>query len=243
MREDPFTLSIPSGFLSAVLHKARSKKLVILAHGHTGTKIETGRLFVHMGRALAASGINALRFDFFGSGESSGEFCEMSPNTEIDDLKRVVAWARRQGYRSIGLLGLSFGGAVSICAAGQLSPGTVQALVTWSTVPCFKTWRDGADEPATTMKTNPNGHGRQFFTDRPAVNVPEAYASLTIPKLQIQGNDDLPGFREQFTAYFSSAPKPKKHLVISGANHTFDYWPHRRRAIRESVKWFGKHLG
>lgn len=242
MREDPFTITIPSGFLSAVLHKARSKKIVILAHGHGGTKIETGRLFVHTARALAEAGINALRFDFFGSGESSGDFCEMSPVTEIDDLKRVVAWARRQRYTSIGLLGLSFGGGVSICTANQLKPGSIQALVTWSSVPCFETWRDGENEPFTTVKTNPNGHGRQFFTDRPQVNVPEAYTSLTIPKLQVQGSDDHPGFREKFSAFFPAAPKPRKHLVIPGANHTFDYWPHRRRAIRETVKWFQRYL-
>ncbi|RKX34853.1 MAG: hypothetical protein DRP71_05630 [Verrucomicrobia bacterium] len=242
MPEKPFLIPIPNGFLSAVLHSTRSRRIVILAHGHTGTKIETGRLFVHTARALADAGINALRFDFFGSGESSGDFCQMSPNTEIADLKRVIAWARRQGYNSIGLLGLSFGGAVSICTADQAGPGVLDALVTWSSVPGFRSWRSGPDTTFSTKKSDPNGHGKQFFTDRPEVDVPDAYTSLTIPKLQIQGDDDLPGFREQFTEYFPRALKPKRHTVIPGADHTFTLWPHRRRAIRETVKWFERYL-
>jgi len=243
MREDPFTIPISNGFLSAVLHQARSKRIVILSHGHTGTKIETGRLFVHAARALAGAGINALRFDFFGSGESSGDFCEMSPNTEIADLKRVIGWAKRRRYDSIGLLGLSFGGGVSICAANQARPGVLDALVTWSSVPEFGSWRRDPNTAYCTKNSDPNGHGKQFFTDRPEVDVPDAYTSLTIPKLQIQGDDDLPGFREKFSEYFPRAPKPKRHTVIPGADHTFTLWPHRRRVIRETVKWFDRYLG
>ncbi len=53
-----------------------------------------------------------------------------------------------------------------------------------------------------------------------------------------------PGFRSRgaslfyarrgyFSAYFPSAPKPRRHMVITGANHTFDQWPHRKHTIRE----------
>jgi alpha/beta superfamily hydrolase len=242
MREDPFIIPIPDGFLSAVLHRARSRRIVILAHGHTGTKIETGRLFVHTARALADAGVNALRFDFFGSGESSGDFCEMSPMTEIADLKRVIGWARRQGFSAIGVLGLSFGGAVSICVASQIEPGILNALVTWSSVPKFGSWRMEPDATFCTKKSDPTGHGKPFFTDRPKVDVPDAYISLRIPKLQIQGDNDLPGFREQFSEYFAQALKPKRHVIIPGADHTFTLWPHRHRAIRETVKWFLRYL-
>ena len=138
----------------------------------------------------------------------------------------------------MGVLGLSFGGAVSICTAAQVKPGTIQSLVTWSSVPSFLTWRNEPDEPFARVSTNPNGHDRAFHSDRPSIDVPEAYRSLSIPKMQIQGDNDLPGFREQFSAYFSSAQEPKKHLVIPGANHTFDQWPHRKKVIRETVKWF-----
>ena len=116
--ETPFVLRTKHAHLSAVLHRAAGKRLVILCHGYTGSKIENGRLFVLTSRALQKAGLNALRFDFAGSGDSSGLFSEMSPNTEIRDALDVLAWAQRR-YTKIAFLGLSFGGATTICASYQ----------------------------------------------------------------------------------------------------------------------------
>jgi len=236
-REKLFFIKSPNGNLASVLHEADSDKLVICAHGFTGNKQESGRLFVLTARSLVTAGFNVLRIDFTGSGDSSGNFNEMSANTEITDLKAAILWAVRRKYSRIGLLGLSFGGGVSICTASQ-SPH-VDVLVTWSSVPGFKFWMP---KPEGKITDNPTAPGRIFFTDRPVVDVPEAYRSLTIPKLQIQGDQDLPGFREEFTRYFALASAPKEHWVIPGADHVFSQWFHRRKVIARTVKWFGKYL-
>jgi len=81
--------SIPKGNqnLSAVLHDCGHKEyLIVMAHGFTSHKAESSRFFVTATRAFAENGFNILRFDFIGSGDSSGGFHEMSPNTEITDL-------------------------------------------------------------------------------------------------------------------------------------------------------------
>ncbi|MEI6561336.1 MAG: hypothetical protein WCO68_04525, partial [Verrucomicrobiota bacterium] len=96
----------PNGALAAVLHPADPEKIVLFAHGYTGTKCESGRLFVQTARALAEAGISALRFDFWASGDSEGGFEEVSPNTEIADLHSVIAWARSRRFSEIGVLGL-----------------------------------------------------------------------------------------------------------------------------------------
>lgn len=236
-REKLLYVKSPNGNLAAVLHEADSEKIVILAHGFTANKQEHARLFVTTARSLVAAGFNVLRFDFMGAGDSSGDFNQMSPNTEITDLLAVLGWAKRRKYSRIGLLGLSLGGAVSICSAAQ--SGNVDVLVTWSSVPGFKSWQ--RTQPAK-FTNNPTVEGRIFYTDRPAIDVPEAYVSLAIPKLQIQGDNDIPGFREEFARYFPMAKSPKKHLVIPGADHVFTHWPHRRKVISETVKWFGKYL-
>src|SRR2546426_5960176 len=49
---------------------------VVLFHGFTGDRMESHWLFVKCSRALALAGIASLRFDFYGSGESEGEFSE-----------------------------------------------------------------------------------------------------------------------------------------------------------------------
>lgn len=244
-----FAIRSRNGQLAAVLHEAgetpsgdsssNPKKLVILAHGYTGTKCESLRLFVQTARALADAGINALRFDFWGSGDSEGRFDEASPNTEIADLHDVIAWARKRKFSEIGVLGLSLGGAVSICTSAE-NPH-VKTLVTWSALPKFAGWF-GGERGEAAKRNAPLLGGRKMITDHPSVDVPEAYVSLRIPKLQIQGDRDNKGFMEKFKEYFAKAPAPKKHIVVPGADHVFTTWPERRKVIGLTVRWFQKHL-
>jgi alpha/beta superfamily hydrolase len=236
----PFILRTPRAHLSAVLHRTPGKRLVILCHGFTGNKIEHMRLFVQTARALQKAGLNALRFDFMGSGDSSGEFNKMTPNTQIQDALDVMAWARRR-YKKIALLGLSFGGGTAICAAYQSRPRP-DALLTWSSVPGFCWWRQEPSSGEEPQSGNPLRTGKRFWTDRPKVDVPEAYVALDIPRLQIQGDQDLTDFRERFASYCPQNDPLVRHLVIPGADHVFTTWAHRRRVIAESVRWLKKHL-
>ena len=238
--ETPFILRTPHAHLSAVLHRAPGKRLVIFCHGFTGTKTESGRLFVQTARALQKAGINALRFDFMGSGDSSGDFNQMTPNTQIQDALDVFAWARRR-YNKIAFLGLSFGAATAICAAHQarIRP---DALLTWSSVPSLHWWNSTPPTGVKSAGTNPLDVGKRFWTDRPKVDVPEAYVALDIPRCQIQGDQDLPEFRERFAAFCPKNDPLVRHLVVPGADHVFTTWEHRRRLIAESVRWLKKFL-
>ena len=240
MTEKYLKITGPNGALAATLHQADPKRIVIFAHGYTSTKCESGRLFVQTARALAEVGVSALRFDFWGSGDSEGSFEDVSPNTEIADLHSVIGWARRRQFTEIGVLGISLGGAVSICTAAE-NPH-VKALVTWSTVPKFAGWTRGENSAEGVVESNPIYGGPKITTDRPKIDVPEAYVSLKIPKLQIQGDKDLAGFVEGFAEYFPAASAPKKHIVIPGADHVFTIWPDRRKVIQLTVKWFKKYL-
>ena len=238
--ETPFVLCTPRAHLAAVLHRAPGKRLVILCHGFTGTKIESGRLFVLTARALQKAGINALRFDFMGSGDSSGDFDQMTPNTQIRDALDVLAWGRRR-YKKIALLGLSFGGATVIYAAYQ-ARSRPDALLTWSSVPSLRWWNSTPPTGAKSAGKNSLAVGKRFWTDRPRIDVPEAYVALDIPRLQIQGDNDLPEFRERFAAYCPQNDPLVRHLIVPGADHVFTTWEHRRRVIAESVRWLKKHL-
>uniref|UniRef100_UPI00404A0104 alpha/beta fold hydrolase n=1 Tax=Cephaloticoccus sp. TaxID=1985742 RepID=UPI00404A0104 len=82
-----------------------------------------------------------------------------------------------------------------------------------------------------------------FFTDRPKVDVPAAYAAIVCPKLQIQGDRDLPGFRAGFAKNMRGATPPKRHVIMAGADHTFSQASHRRRVIRMTADFFVYWLG
>lgn len=125
--------------LAGTLHlpKGRKSKLpaVVLFHGFTGDKVEAHRLFVEASRSLEKAGIISLRFDFRGSGESEGGFEEVTPSGEISDGLRavaVLAGQPRVDPERIGVLGLSLGGYVAACVAGQSKQ--IKSVALWSAV-------------------------------------------------------------------------------------------------------------
>src|SRR4051794_9238908 len=81
----------PPGFSSAQRYPA-----VVMCHGFTGSRVEPHRIFVKTARQLAHHGIVTVRFDFWGSGESDGDFVDVTPETEIEDALAIIDWLRAQ---------------------------------------------------------------------------------------------------------------------------------------------------
>lgn len=52
--------------------------MVVIFHGFTGNKMEPHFILVKLSRLLETKGIASVRFDFAGSGESDGDFSEMT---------------------------------------------------------------------------------------------------------------------------------------------------------------------
>lgn len=107
---------------------------VVLFHGFTGTKVEPHRIFVKTAEALAQEGIAALRFDFRGSGDSEGDFEDMTLQGEISDARVSLDYVSSLpgvDGDNIGILGLSMGGAV---AASVSDDPRVKSVVLWSAV-------------------------------------------------------------------------------------------------------------
>lgn len=132
--QDTETLYIngSEGRLYAELQKPASESgripLVILCHGFTGNC--DSPLFRDVADNLDDQGIATLRFDFNGHGKSDGEFQNMTVLNEIQDLKNVIGWARKQPWvESISLLGHSQGGVVAGMTAGELGDSVIKNLV------------------------------------------------------------------------------------------------------------------
>lgn len=108
--------------------------VVVMYHGFTGHKAESHFIFVKLSRALEKAGIASLRFDFGGSGESDGEFHDMTPDTEIMDAKAILNFARSQEFvdpERVGILGLSMGGYIGGITAGD-NKNLVRSLCMWA---------------------------------------------------------------------------------------------------------------
>jgi uncharacterized protein len=244
--EIPVTIESQGAQLVGLLHQSRSPKLVILCHGFTGNKIENKRLFVETARELAGEGFDAFRFDFFGSGDSEGDFADSLISHNIANLKDVIFWAQSQGYKKIAVLGISMGAATAILT---LKDSPVDALVCWSAVPdmyqLFNKYVGAVSETA------PGGNTfeydgwlirREFWEDATQYNIKAALATLAMPKFIVQGTGDAPLFVKGFHDFQEVVLPPADFMEIPDAGHTYQTPPHRRQVIRQTMIWLRRHF-
>lgn len=79
---------------------------------------------------LLEKNIGVLRFDFNGHGKSEGDFQDMTPNNEMDDLKAIIHWLQKQHFtRTISLVGHSLGGIIVSMVATELGCSTIPIMV------------------------------------------------------------------------------------------------------------------
>lgn len=113
---------------------------VVMLHGFGGSASGRRYFGTNLARALAREGIACVRFDFYGCGESDGEFSDMLFDGLLSDAADIFAWASAQPWADpdrMFLAGHSLGGYVAASAAPEIRP---RGLVLLS--PGAAMWRD-----------------------------------------------------------------------------------------------------
>ena len=72
--------------------------VVLNLHGFGGSLSGYKYAHTHLARVLEANGIACLRFDFYGCGESDGEFEEMTFTGLLEDTQDVYEWLKGQDF-------------------------------------------------------------------------------------------------------------------------------------------------
>lgn len=227
----------------------------LLLHGFTGTKVEAHRMFVKLARALASHGIATLRFDYRGSGDSAGEFEDMTIRSEVADTLEAIKFLarhKRLNSRRLALIGLSMGGAVASYVAGR-EKGRIKTLVLWAPVAEGAGILDDLSTPdavaslAETGITDHEGHlvgvafVRQFADMKPLREVVKSKC----PVLIIHGSKDetVPVHHaDLYERALRSPDRVVKKVIIPGADHTFNRHAWERRVITQTVDWLGETL-
>ncbi|MDZ7315688.1 MAG: alpha/beta fold hydrolase [candidate division KSB1 bacterium] len=244
--EEPVVIFSNGSRLIGVLHHAKGNCCIILCHGFTGQKTENKRLFVEAARTFAENGFTALRFDFYGSGDSEGEFEESRLSVNIQNLRDVISWCRDQGFSRLAVLGISMGAATAILTVGSEK---VDALVCWSAVPDTKRLFAGYLPNLDEIKQLPERVEydgwliqRDFFLDALKYDVETAFADLSLPKFIVQGTADAPLFVEGFRRFQEVAQPPADFMEIPGAGHTFQTPHHRKQVVRQTLIWLQRQF-
>jgi pimeloyl-ACP methyl ester carboxylesterase len=224
---------------------------VVFLHGFTGDRMESHWIFVKCSRALAREGIASLRFDFYGSGESEGEFAEVTLQSEMSDALAAVEFFRRQrgiNPRRTGLVGMSLGGAVAALVAQR---ARVQALVMWSApahlaeLAALAT-RSAQAIPGREHRVDYNGHeiSTSVLKGIEKVDPLRQIAQFRQPTLLIHPEKDDYIPRSHASHYLETAGAAIKELmVIPGADHTFSSVAWEHEAIERTVEWLRTYLG
>ncbi len=226
---------------------------LVMCHGFTGHRIEAHFLFVKAARAFCDAGLNVLRFDFRGSGESEGAFREMTIEGEIEDALAALQLLRGEptvAASRVGVLGLSLGGLVAACAAAR--DGDVKALVLWSAVASMadlvrERWSSaearGSLELRGYYEQGAFEIGAGFIAGAPVVNPLREVKQYHGPALILHGDEDesVPVAHAQMYADALPGDDTTTHTIL-GADHTYATVPWECEAIEVSRDWLAERL-
>ncbi|HEY8392754.1 MAG TPA: alpha/beta fold hydrolase [Capillibacterium sp.] len=225
---------------------------VILFHGFTGHKLGPHCIFLKLSRRLSAEGLAAIRFDFSGSGESDGDFKEMTFSGEVNEAQEILKFVRylpTTDPERIGLVGLSMGGAVASILAGT-NPAAIKALVLWSPAgidtikniyrrkeetKVFPRNEEGAIDLGG-LWLNPN-----FYADLEHWNTYKTLESYQGAALILQGTGDQTVPPSTAGQYQSALHGRAKLVYIPEADHTFNRHSWEEQVLTETTL-FLKHV-
>jgi len=227
-----------------------------IMHGFTGQRQEAGFLFREASLALESAGIASLRFDFGGSGESDGDFVEMTASTERADALAALDFMRSCAgidASRIGLLGLSFGGFMAACTAGA-RPDQVRAVALWSaagfTMQC-RCWNHTAEQKQSLkdrgwLDLAGRRLSQAWLEDIVRHDPFDEIAKYGGPVLLVHGTRDGSVPLQEgmhWVRVLNKRPGAKsEHLFIEGADHVFMNCDHRQILVPRTVSWFKGHL-
>lgn len=138
----PLWVGAPEQQLYAALHRpgnAEATRGVLLVPPLLHEQPRSRRFITEVASAFAANGIAALRFDFYGSGDSAGRSDELQLSTMHDDLRRACAALRSHtGASRIAVMAWRASALVVcdwICHGGEASE-----LILWEPILDGRAW-------------------------------------------------------------------------------------------------------
>jgi uncharacterized protein len=124
MSQFKFSIPAPAGELHGVVHMPQSEPRAIAVVAHplpTMGGTMDNKIVTTLVKTFAELGFIAVRFNFRGVGDSTGEFDQ--GNGEVDDVHAIVNYVYQEfGKLPLILSGFSFGGYVQARAAEKLHP-------------------------------------------------------------------------------------------------------------------------
>lgn len=244
------------GILHRPLH-SHKVPAVVICPGFAGTKCGKFRMFVTLGKELAKQGIAVFRFDYRGSGDSEGEFRDITLEGKTSDTEKCLEFLAHDPQidpSRIGLLGRSLGGAIAVLTARRLPD--IKSLVLWA--PVFKSdpWRElwesfkskGQIDQTKQEILKPlpaNIPNLEFLSQFFKLDIEKELAGLKhIPLLHIHGARDAVVKIEHAKEYEKAriGLDNTRFVQLPQSDHDFSDPQEQMTAIQETCQWYKKTL-
>jgi uncharacterized protein len=204
----------------------------LLSHGLISSK-ESSK-YIYLSERFCAIGIAACRFDYHGCGESGGNITETTLTIRVRDLEsvleHVLGHPSIEGDR-IGILGSSFGGSTALAEAAKNKK--VRCVALWATPYILEKKKD---DSISDIPFQPS-----IFEDFSTHDL-LSEARKVSHAIVIHGELDEVVPCDEGKAIYDHLRRPKKFIMIKGADHTFTDLAHRDRAAELSIAWFKRYL-
>ena len=228
---------------------------VMFCHGFTGHRIESHFLFVTIARRLEAAGVASLRFDFAGSGESDGEFADMTMSGEVADAETALDVLSRHPAvdpERVGVAGLSLGGGVAALLAGRrgadlkavallsavAEPGRILSFIRTGKFEAQLAERDYIDWDGLMIR-------RPFLQDLEGLHPAKVLGGYDGPVLIVHGAEDVtcpPSEARAFHEARAGSSASTELQILDGADHTYNNLAHTERVCELLVDFFAERL-
>ncbi len=230
---------------------------ILLCHGLAGNKSGKSRLYVALSQKLAEQGIASLRIDFRGSGDSEGEFSEMTLESEVSDALLALEFLKTIPdiyTQRIGLFGRSVGGMVALKAARCY--GEIKSLAIWASPFDTHQWQQqwqlahapqiSQEQRLNMMRFNGQLPSYTFFKQLFDSRMDDELTALTqIPLLHIHGEKDNVVAIEHANRYMRSREQAtgiSEFIRLPNTDHDFSHPQEQQLAINKTCRWFADTL-
>ncbi|MDH4125752.1 MAG: alpha/beta fold hydrolase [Gammaproteobacteria bacterium] len=247
-------VAVPVTFVTPALAAGQRAPLVVMAHGHGGSRQEGGG-YQLAAEAMAQRGIASIRMDFPGCGDSSEPFTNNNLSNMLQDLHAARNYAIAQpgiDADRVGLLGYSMGGRLVVLLAEvdpsykvmvtwtpALNSGAEREIIEFGGAAKYQALRDLAQDTGVAEYTTRWGTtlqlGYRWFTDIEQTMPLASLASFKGPLLVLYGDQDdvvPPAVSEAAIAAASSSSEVVRHVVAT-ADHALGFYTNQPEIAAE----------
>lgn len=228
--------------------------MVVMFHGFCDDRNEINFVHTELSRRLCKEGIASVRFDFYGSGESDGEFREVTVSKEVNDGIAIIDYVRSLDFVNndrVAIHGLSLGGCVASMVAG-IKQEEICALSLWCPAPDLiynlqssKTLcRQDVSDIEELGYADVEGlyFSVDFYRDALTLDPYKVASNYKGPVNLVHGDKDITASVNCSYEYKKIFKERANLLIVKGAEHRFLSFEYRAARMNSAMEFLVSHL-